>query len=74
MTAGLYMTNTKTTPAEKILLAALKKIVTTQGKVCDDFEVCRHKACTSSYCSWEIASRALKEFNEHKEKSARIAK
>lgn len=41
------------------LRAALQEIKDTQGKVCDEFELCKHRACTSSYSSWAIAADAL---------------
>lgn len=39
---------------------ALKEIRDKQGKVCDNFELCNHRACQSSYSSWHIANEALK--------------
>jgi len=41
------------------LMDALKKIRTTQGKVCSSYEICTHEACASSYNSWAIADEAL---------------
>ena len=43
-----------------VLRTALKDIRDTQGKVCEQFEICRHTSCTSSHAAWEIADRALK--------------
>ena len=40
---------------------ALKEIRDNEGKVCDNFELCDHRACRSSYSSWYIADKALKE-------------
>jgi hypothetical protein len=48
--------------ADKILIKALKEIKAFQGKVCDDFKSCAHKACKSSYCSWTIADNALRTY------------
>lgn len=42
-----------------LALSALQEIVKTQGKVCDEFEVCEHISCLSSYSSWVIASNIL---------------
>lgn len=42
------------------LLAALRKIRDTQGRVCDGYENCQHRACQSSYAAWQIAVLALK--------------
>jgi len=46
-----------------IAVKALKEIRDTQGKVCDNFELCNHKACHSSYTSWAIADKALSELS-----------
>lgn len=40
---------------------ALEEIRNTQGKVCAEFEICKHVACKSSCASWFIADKALKE-------------
>jgi hypothetical protein len=45
-----------------ILLNALKKIRDEEGRVCEEFEICKHTACRSSYAAWEIADRALETF------------
>ena len=42
------------------LESALREIRDKQGKVCDEYEVCNHPACISSYTSWAIADKALK--------------
>ena len=46
---------------EKITLYenALVKIRDEEGKVCEGYDMCHHRACTSSYNSWAIASAAL---------------
>jgi hypothetical protein len=44
---------------------ALQEIKTTQGKVCDNFELCTHVACRSSYASWAIADAALARKEPH---------
>lgn len=41
------------------LREALVEIRTTQGKVCEEYELCTHRACASSYASWAIAEKAL---------------
>jgi hypothetical protein len=38
---------------------ALREIKDTCGKVCEDFELCTHVACNSSYGAWAIADEAL---------------
>ena len=45
----------------RIATEALREIRDTQGKVCDNFGLCHHRACQSSYCSWAIADEALKD-------------
>lgn len=30
-----------------------------EGKVCEDYETCRHRACASSHRMWELADSAL---------------
>jgi hypothetical protein len=42
-----------------VLQTALKDIKNTQGHVCDQFEICNHRACRSSHAAWEIADKAL---------------
>lgn len=38
---------------------ALYKIRSREGRVCDNYEVCDHRACQSSYAAWAIADAAL---------------
>lgn len=38
---------------------ALEKIRDNCGKVCEQYEICEHEACQSSYNSWAIADEAL---------------
>jgi hypothetical protein len=38
---------------------ALETIRELEGKVCDEYEVCTHRACQSSYGAWSIADGAL---------------
>ena len=40
---------------------ALFEIITTQGKVCKDFQFCKHASCRSSCHSYFIAEQALKD-------------
>jgi hypothetical protein len=51
---------------QKLTIAteALKEIRDTQGRVCDNFELCNHKSCQSSYSSWAIANQALYKISE----------
>lgn len=37
----------------------MKEIKRDEGKVCDEFEICEHRACQSSYSAWAIADIAL---------------
>lgn len=48
----------------KIAVDALKDIRKNEGKVCVDFELCKHVACQSSCSSWFIAEKALDKLNE----------
>lgn len=48
----------------EIAVKALKEIKDSQGKVCVDFEFCKHESCANSVASWMIADKALKEINE----------
>jgi hypothetical protein len=41
------------------LTVALKRIHAEAGKVCDEYEVCTHRACAASYTAWAIADAAL---------------
>jgi hypothetical protein len=47
-----------------IAVKALKEIKNDHGKVCIDFEFCKHISCTSSVASWMIADKALKDIEE----------
>jgi hypothetical protein len=38
---------------------ALERIKREEGKVCQNFELCSHPACNSSYSAWAIADEAL---------------
>ncbi len=42
------------------MLAALEEIRRDCGHVCELFEICTHRACSSSHAAWEIADAALK--------------
>jgi hypothetical protein len=48
----------------KTAIDALQEIKK-QGKVCDDFEICSHPACQSSYAAWEIADTALRSLKDN---------
>jgi len=43
----------------EIAIKALEEIRDTQGKVCQEFEICDCVGCKSSYASWAIADKAL---------------
>lgn len=45
----------------RILHSALKEIVNNYGHVCEEFEICKHASCQSSYGAWETANKALKQ-------------
>lgn len=47
-----------------IAVKALKKILDNEGKVCQEFEICKHVACQSSCSSWMIAHEALEEIGK----------
>ena len=47
-----------------VATTALIQIRKEEGKVCDNFELCNHRACRSSYSSWYIANEALKKISE----------
>lgn len=47
-----------------IAIEALSEIKHSEGKVCPDFAECRHEACRSSYASWAIADKALRNIVE----------
>ena len=40
--------------------AALEEIKRDQGRVCENYELCRHTSCSSSYSAWAIADKALR--------------
>jgi len=43
------------------LREALERIRREGGEVCEDYELCTHRACQSSYTVWAIASQALEQ-------------
>ncbi len=47
--------------ADAGLRRALEEIKRDQGRVCENFELCMHTACQSSYAAWAIADKALSE-------------
>jgi regulator of replication initiation timing len=44
---------------ERELRAALQRIKNDEGRVCNQYEICDHVACNSSYAAWAIADAAL---------------
>ena len=42
-----------------VAVTALLQIKREEGKVCDQYEICEHRSCQSSYGAWAIADRAL---------------
>jgi len=43
---------------------ALEEIKEKEGRVCEEFELCRHVACASSYAAWQIADAAFAQKGE----------
>jgi hypothetical protein len=41
-------------------IVALEQIKREEGKVCDQYEICEHRACQSSYAAWAIADATLR--------------
>jgi hypothetical protein len=39
---------------------ALKEIHEHCGRVCEEYEICTHVACSSSHRAWEIADKVLR--------------
>ncbi|MBW1799587.1 MAG: hypothetical protein JRJ85_02550 [Deltaproteobacteria bacterium] len=61
---GIYITKeikSQMTDSKKLAIAikALKTIRDSQGKVCEQYELCNHPSCKSSYASYAIADKAL---------------
>ena len=52
---------------------ALREIKDTQGKVCENYELCQHISCASSYNSWAIADKALSDKEEMTKKQLFIS-
>lgn len=46
------------------LTKGLEKIRDEEGKVCIDFDTCKHTACRSSYGAWHLANVTLETMNE----------
>ena len=47
-----------------IAVRALESIKQNYGQVCDEFEICTHASCQSSYGCWETANIALRKITE----------
>lgn len=47
-------------PDYEAAVDALEQIRTQEGNVCDQYEICEHVACQSSYGAWAIADAALR--------------
>ena len=63
-----YAEGAATKDAEyKPLVEALEEIKRDQGYVCQDFELCTHESCRSSYTSWAIADKALAQLEARKD-------
>lgn len=41
-------------------VSALRRIKDEEGKVCDQYQVCDHRECSSSYAAWVIADQYLR--------------
>lgn len=55
----LMEANNREVERRRKLRKALGSIKSTQGKVCQSFEVCEHAACASSYAAWAISDKAI---------------
>ncbi len=51
--------NAKVLASAPDLLEALEQIRIHQGKVCEEYDLCSHIACKSSYSAWVIADKAI---------------
>jgi hypothetical protein len=40
--------------------AALLQIREQSGRVCENFELCTHESCRSSYAAWSLADEAIR--------------
>lgn len=66
MTRGTMSKTVQLAKADKriaeleMLRSALEKIRDEEGRVCEEYEICTHRACSSSYRSWAIADQVLK--------------
>jgi hypothetical protein len=58
-TAALIVYAVNRLPDYEAAVDALEKIKSEEGKVCDQYEMCEHRACQSSYGAWAIADAAL---------------
>ena len=56
---GLIISYCLTHAAAPKYKAALEEIKRDQGRVCENYELCRHISCSSSYSAWAIADKAL---------------
>ena len=52
---------------EMLFRTALRTIKNNYGKVCKDFELCKHESCESSYSAWSIADQALQMYDHRGE-------
>lgn len=50
--------------AGRIAIAALTAIKADFGKVCEEYEICTHESCKSSYEAWSLADDALDAINQ----------
>ena len=51
----------------EIAVVALKSIKEHEGRVCEEFELCKHISCVSSCNSWFIAEKALRNLSSGEE-------
>ena len=58
----------------RVAVKALREIRDMQGIVCTGFALCHHKACASSYASWQISDKALAIIEELDKQGCRIYK
>ena len=70
-TRGRASTGADAPPPLDVAVAALQQIKDEEGKVCDQYEICEHRACQSSYGAWAIADAALARLRAEQEGEGR---
>ena len=52
-----------------LLQEAFQTIKRQYGHVCDEFDICDHPACNSSYGAWSVADEALRAWEKREEQA-----